>query len=92
MIHQKRGHLAFTSRGLCMTYCGPCVHNRLSIIMSVAETCLVKMSFGEAEAPQFKKFISQAEINEQKKKRQEEWDKVRKPDEPLGYTLSTTSS
>lgn len=29
-------------------------------------------------------FISQAELNEQKKIRQEEWERVRSPDQPLG--------
>ena len=37
-----------------------------------------------SELPAFKKFVSEDEIEEQKKKRQEEWEKVRKPDQPLG--------
>lgn len=38
--------------------------------------------------PTFKSFVSEKEIEEAKKKRQEEWEKVRKPDQPLGETLS----
>ena len=34
-----------------------------------------------------KKFVSQDEIEDQKRKRQEEWEKVRKPDQPLGKKL-----
>lgn len=34
--------------------------------------------------PVFKSFITEKEINEVKKKRQEEWEKVRRPDQPLG--------
>lgn len=30
------------------------------------------------------KFITEAEIQEKRRIRQEEWEKVRKPDEPLG--------
>lgn len=32
----------------------------------------------------FKSFISEKEVEEAKKKRQEEWEKVRRPDQPLG--------
>jgi len=32
---------------------------------------------------QFKSFISEADLEERKKKRQEEWEKVRKPEDPL---------
>ena len=31
-----------------------------------------------------KSFVTEAEADEIKKKRQEEWEKVRKPDDPLG--------
>ncbi len=34
--------------------------------------------------PTFKSFVTEKEIEEVKKKRQEEWEKVRKPDQPLG--------
>jgi hypothetical protein len=37
-----------------------------------------------SDAPQFKSFVSEAEIEEKKKQRQEEWEKVRRPDQPLG--------
>ena len=36
--------------------------------------------------PNVKKFVSATEIEEQRQKRQEEWEKVRKPDQPLGET------
>lgn len=35
-------------------------------------------------APTFKSFISEKEIDEVNKKKQEEWERVRKPDQPLG--------
>jgi len=34
------------------------------------------------DLPKFKKFISEAEVEEKKRKRQEEWEKVRQPDQP----------
>ena len=34
--------------------------------------------------PTFKTFITEKEVEEVKKKRQEEWEKVRRPDQPLG--------
>ncbi len=37
--------------------------------------------------PAFKKFVTEDEIEDQKKKRQEEWEKVRKPDDPLGKLI-----
>ncbi len=37
-----------------------------------------------SDLPGFKKFVSEDELAEQKKKRQEEWEKVRKPDDPIG--------
>ena len=39
------------------------------------------------DVPAFKKFVSEDELEEQKRKRQEEWEKVRKPDEPLGISV-----
>lgn len=37
-----------------------------------------------------RKFVSESELDEKRKKRQEEWEKVRKPDDPEGeaFTLS----
>lgn len=32
----------------------------------------------------FKQFVSEKQIEEAKQKRQEEWEKVRRPDQPLG--------
>ena len=32
----------------------------------------------------FKEFVTEKQIEEVKKKRQEEWEKVRRPDQPLG--------
>ena len=37
----------------------------------------------------FKSFVSEKEIEEVKQKRQEEWEKVRRPDQPLGKFEST---
>lgn len=31
-----------------------------------------------------RKFVSEAELDERRKKRQEEWEKIRKPDDPEG--------
>lgn len=47
------------------------------------------MSFGasgsttDASLSGFKQFVSEEELDEKRRKRQEEWDKVRQPDEPL---------
>lgn len=38
----------------------------------------------------FKQFVSEKQIEEVKKKRQEEWEKVRRPDQPLGKYKHTT--
>lgn len=35
-----------------------------------------------------KKFVSESELEETRKKRQEEWEKVRKPDDPEGKKIS----
>lgn len=45
------------------------------------------MSFSSSATPAFsvKKFESQDEVEEKRKKRQEEWEKVRKPDDPEGW-------
>lgn len=36
-------------------------------------------------------FVTETELAEARKKRQEEWEKVRQPDEPLGKTQSISS-
>lgn len=38
-----------------------------------------------------KAFVSETEIEEKKQKRQEEWEKVRKPDDPEGITNNLVS-
>ena len=40
---------------------------------------------------QFKKFETEGEIEEKKRIRQEEWDKVRKADDPLGTKMDIGS-
>lgn len=40
-----------------------------------------------AELPNFKKFISEDDIAAAKQKRQEEWEKVRQPDQPEGWVF-----
>ena len=45
---------------------------------------LFVISSSMADVPTFKKFVSEDELEEQKRKRQEEWEKVRRPDQPLG--------
>lgn len=40
----------------------------------------------------FKQFVSEKQIEEVKKKRQEEWEKVRRPDQPLGMVLIPVSA
>jgi len=44
------------------------------------------MSFSSDSVPTFsvKKFESQNEVDEKKQKRQEEWEKVRKAEDPVG--------
>ena len=37
-------------------------------------------------------FVSEVDIGEKRQKRQEEWEKVRKPDEPLGKQINTIFS
>lgn len=37
-----------------------------------------------------RKFVSEAELDDRRKKRQEEWEKVRKPDDPEGKTYAGT--
>lgn len=39
---------------------------------------------GAAGVDLSRKFVSEAELDEMRKKRQEEWEKVRKPDDPEG--------
>jgi len=38
------------------------------------------------------KFVSEAEIEEKRKKRQEEWEKVRQPHQPIGDLTSLQST
>jgi hypothetical protein len=38
---------------------------------------------GKGVMPQFKKFVSEADVEESKRKRQEEWEKVRQPNQPV---------
>jgi Skp family chaperone for outer membrane proteins len=38
---------------------------------------------GKGVMPQFKKFVSEADVEESKRKRQEEWEKVRQPNQPI---------
>lgn len=35
-----------------------------------------------------RKFVSESELDEKRKKRQEEWEKVRKPEDPEGKKIS----
>ena len=37
---------------------------------------------------QFRSFITEEEVAEIKQKRQDEWERVRKPDDPLGAPLA----
>lgn len=44
------------------------------------------MAAGEATGVDLsRKFVTEAELDERRKKRQEEWEKVRKPDDPEGW-------
>lgn len=44
---------------------------------------------GTADVHLSRKFVSEAELDERRKKRQEEWEKVRKPDDPEGKNTYT---
>jgi len=44
-------------------------------------------SAATSTVPTFKKFVSEEEIEEKRRQRQEEWEKVRKPDQPQGKIL-----
>ena len=50
-------------------------------------------SSSEGGVPGFtlKKFESQTEVDEKRQKRQEEWEKVRKPDDPEGIIIATNT-
>ena len=51
------------------------------------------MAFGSGKTEQVKKFVSETELEEKRKLRQMEWEKVRKPDQPLGkWRTSVISS
>lgn len=39
---------------------------------------------GGSEPPRLMSFVSEAEVESIKQKRQEEWEKIRRPDQPLG--------
>jgi len=39
---------------------------------------------GGSEPPRLMSFVSEAEVESIKRKRQEEWEKIRRPDQPLG--------
>ena len=50
----------------------------------------MSFKFGEGKSDgsaMFKKFETSDEIEEKKRKRQEEWEKVRRPDQPLGVFI-----
>eukprot|EP00064_Thunnus_orientalis_P002373 superscaffoldBa00000169_g2380 len=47
-----------------------------------ATQCVVMAGGGTAGVDLSRKFVSEAELDERRKKRQEEWEKVRKPDDP----------
>ena len=40
----------------------------------------------------FRTYVTEKEVEEVKKKRQEEWEKVRKPDQPLGKPRSSSTT
>lgn len=44
---------------------------------------------GAAGVDLSRKFVSESELDEKRKKRQEEWEKVRKPDDPEGKCVRT---
>lgn len=44
---------------------------------------------GAAGVDLSRKFVSETELDEKRKKRQEEWEKVRKPDDPEGKNTYT---
>ena len=49
------------------------------------------MSGQNAAGMSFMKFVTQDEVDETRKKRQEDWEKKRKPDDPLGIYQSVIS-
>ena len=44
---------------------------------------------GAAGVDLSRKFVSESELDEKRKKRQEEWEKVRKPEDPEGKNTNT---
>ena len=79
---QLRGYHEADLR-LCFHICKKTVFSRRSsyVLFYFIQTCS-RMSFS------LKKFETAGEIEEKKKKRQEEWEKVRKPDDPEGNCTS----
>lgn len=51
--------------------------------------CVLDTDMAEAGVDLSRKFVSESEIEERKRRRQEEWEKVRKPDDPQGEFLSS---
>lgn len=49
------------------------------------------MAKGGTSVDLTRKFVSEAELDEKRKKRQEEWEKVRKPDDPERKITSKNS-
>lgn len=55
--------------------------SKVSVFMCLS---VVMAGGGAAGVDLNRKFVSEAELDERRKKRQEEWEKVRKPDDPEG--------
>ena len=45
---------------------------------------IIHVVMAGSSAPVFKSFVSEKEIEDVKKKRQDEWERVRKPEDPIG--------
>ena len=49
------------------------------------------MSFKKTNNSKIKSFVTEEEAQDAKEKRQKEWERVRKPDDPLGTCLYSAS-
>lgn len=51
------------------------------------EKLLPKMEGSKGSDDLSRRFVSQREVDERNKKRQEEWERVRKPEDPIGLIV-----
>lgn len=66
----------------------------INVVININNTKVCMCCVGSAMADGVdlsRKFVSESELDEKRKKRQEEWEKVRKPDDPEGETFTLSA-